>query len=129
MKTVLAKHAPAAIGPYSHAIIVNNILYCSGQIPINPSTGEIQTNDITEQTEQIIMNIQAILDEVGIHFDSVFKTTCYLTDMSNFADFNRVYEKYFISKPSRSCIGVNELPREALIEIEVTAYIPQQTSL
>ncbi|MDO7435650.1 Rid family detoxifying hydrolase [Acinetobacter nosocomialis] len=111
MKTVTAKYAPTAIGPYSQATIINNILYCSGQIPINPTTGEIQTKDISGQTEQVIMNIQAILDEVGIHFDSVFKTTCYLTDMCNFTEFNRVYEKYFISKPSRSCIAVNELPR------------------
>lgn len=123
MQVIHTKYAPEAIGPYSQAIIINHILYCSGQIPLSPETGEVHATEITAQTEQVIANIQAILTEVGIGFEQVFKTTCFLTNMENFKAFNQVYEKYFISKPSRSCVAVKELPKQVLIEIEVMAYI------
>ena len=115
------KNAPGAIGPYSQAILSNGFLYASGQIPINPATGNIETEDIAQQTEQVCKNVAAILEANGLTFDNVIKTTCFLADMKDFAAFNAVYEKYFVSKPARSCVAVRELPKQLLCEIEAIA--------
>lgn len=123
MKKINTEKAPAAIGPYSQGIIVNNMLYTSGQIPIDPETGEIKGSDITEQAEQVMKNISAILEEAGTTFKNVVKTTCFLDDMSDFASFNLVYEKYFTEKPARSCVAVQQLPKSVLCEVEVIAII------
>ena len=120
-KTILTPNAPAPIGPYSQAILVDETLYCSGQIPINPSTNEIVQGTIKEQTHQCINNIANVLKQAGMTFDDVIKTTCFLANMSDFAEFNEVYAQYFISKPARSCIAVKELPKNSLVEIEVIA--------
>lgn len=120
-KTILTPNAPAPIGPYSQAILVDNTLYCSGQIPINPSTNEIIQGTIKEQTHQCINNIANVLKQAGMTFDDVIKTTCFLANMSDFTEFNEVYAQYFISKPARSCIAVKELPKSSLVEIEVIA--------
>ncbi|WP_434526423.1 RidA family protein [Photorhabdus asymbiotica] len=121
IKTIDTKNAPAATGPYSQGKQINNVIYLSGQIPINPITGGVQGITIIEQTEQVIANIKAILKSVDLSLDSVLKTMCFLTDMAHFAEFNSVYEKYFVSKPARSCIAVKQLPKNALIEIEIIA--------
>ena len=123
MKKVETKKAPAAIGPYSQAFISEGFIFTSGQIPIDPATGLMVGNTIEEQAKQVIMNIGAILDEAGTSFDSVVKTTCYLTDMDDFAAFNAVYERFFVSCPARSCVAVKALPKGALCEIEVIAEI------
>ncbi|HHW68062.1 MAG: 2-iminobutanoate/2-iminopropanoate deaminase [Epulopiscium sp.] len=115
--------APAAIGPYSQAVVVNGILYTSGQIPLDPVTGAVVEGGIKEQTLQVMKNIQAILEEAGTTFENVFKTTCFLSDMANFAEFNEVYAQYFISKPVRSCVAVKELPKGVMVEVEVIALI------
>lgn len=115
--------APAAIGPYSQAVVVNGILYTSGQIPLDPVTGAVVEGGIKEQTLQVMKNIQAILEEAGTTFENVFKTTCYLSDMANFAEFNEVYAQYFTSKPARSCVAVKELPKGVLVEVEAIALI------
>ena len=120
-KTILTPNAPAPIGPYSQAILVDETLYCSGQIPINPTTNEIVQGTIKEQTHQCINNIANVLKQAGMTFDDVIKTTCFLANMSDFAEFNEVYAQYFISKPARSCIAVKELPKSSLVEIEVIA--------
>ena len=122
LKVVNTPHAPAAIGPYSQGIILNNILFSSGQIPASPQTGEIGA-DITAQAEQVMQNVKAILDEAGTCFENVVKTTCFLSDMADFAEFNKVYEKYFVSKPARSCVAVKTLPKNVLCEVEVLAAI------
>lgn len=116
-------NAPAAIGPYSQAIIFNNTLYLSGQIPINPETGEISGSSITEQTEQIIRNISEVLKAGGSDFSKVIKTTCFLCNMADFSEFNNVYAKHFTGKPARSCVEVSALPKGALVEIEVIAEV------
>lgn len=113
--------APAAIGPYSQAIKVNGMLYTSGQIPVDPATGEIAGNDITAQATQVCENLSAVLAEAGTSFENVIKTTCFLADMADFAAFNAVYEKYFVSKPARSCVAVKQLPKSVLCEVEVIA--------
>jgi len=123
IKTVHTAKAPAAIGPYSQAMIYNNMIYLSGQIPINPETGEITGSNVTEQTEQVIRNISEVLKEAGSGFSKVIKTTCFLQDLADFAAFNSVYEKYFTGKPARSCIEVAGLPKGSLVEIEVIAGI------
>ncbi len=123
MKKVHTSNAPLAIGPYSQAIIVNNMLYTSGQIPINPATGNIEVSTIEEQTEQVCKNLAAVLDEAGTTLDSVVKTTCFLANISDFAAFNGVYAKYFTSCPARSCVAVKDLPKGALVEVEVIAAI------
>ena len=120
MEKIYTDKAPAAIGPYSQAIRVGNFLYGSGQIPIVPETGNLAEGGITEQTEQIMQNIAAVLKEAGLGFENVVKTTCFLSDMSNFAAFNEVYGKYFTGKPARSCVAVS-LPRNALAEVEYIA--------
>lgn len=123
LKVLNTSKAPAAIGPYSQAIVLNNILFSSGQIPADPETGAIVGSDITGQAEQVMKNVKAILDEAGTDFGHVVKTTCFLSDMADFAEFNKVYEKYFVSKPARSCVAVKTLPKNALCEVEVLAEI------
>ena len=115
--------APGAIGPYSQAIICGNMLYTSGQIPINPETGNIEATDITAQTEQVMKNLGAVLESAGTSFENVVKTTCFLDKISDFGAFNEVYAKYFTSKPARSCVAVKDLPKGALCEVELIAVI------
>ena len=114
---------PAAIGPYSQAIRAGEFLFASGQIPINPETGAVEAEGIEAQAEQVMKNIGAILDEAGTDYEHVVKTTCFLDDMSDFAAFNGVYEKYFTGKPARSCVAVKKLPKDVLCEVEVIAYL------
>jgi len=122
MKQVIyTKNAPEPIGPYSQAILVNDTLYASGQIAINPATGEFADADIKTQTEQICKNIEEILKAADMTFENVVKTTCFLAFISDFKKFNTIYEKYFVSNPARSCVAAKELPKNALVEIEVIA--------
>ena len=121
-KVISTDRAPAAIGPYSQGIVAGPFLYASGQIPIDPATGEIKGEDILEQTEQVMKNVGAILEEAGYRYEDVVKTTCFLADMGDFATFNGVYEKYFTGKPARSCVAVKQLPKNVLCEVEVIAY-------
>ena len=123
MKITETNNAPAAIGPYSQAVITGNLVYTSGQIPIDPGTGKIEATDIFGQAEQAIHNIREILAASGSSFVNVIKTTCFLKDMGDFAAFNEVYAKYFTGKPARSCVEVSALPKNALVEIEVIAKI------
>jgi 2-iminobutanoate/2-iminopropanoate deaminase len=115
--------APAAIGPYSQAMVCNNLLFTSGQIPVDPVTGAIAGTDIETQAEQAIKNIATLLEAARTSFDHVVKTTCYLADMADFAAFNKIYENYFINKPARSCLAVKTLPKNVLCEIEVIAAL------
>lgn len=122
MKQVIyTKNAPEPIGPYSQAILVNDTLYASGQIAINPATGEFADADIKTQTEQVCKNIEEILKAADMTFENVVKTTCFLAFISDFKKFNTIYEKYFVSNPARSCVAVKELPKNALVEIEIIA--------
>lgn len=114
------KKAPGAIGPYSQGMIVNGIVYTSGQIPVNPENGEIPEG-IAAQAERSCKNVGAILEAAGVGFEQVFKTTCFLADMGDFTAFNEVYAKYFVSKPARSCVAVKDLPKGVLCEIEASA--------
>ena len=123
MKTIETKNAPAAIGPYSQAKIVGNFVYCSGQIPVDPATSKIDGDNVGAQTERVCKNIAALLKAAGTSIDKVFKTTCFLSDIADFAEFNSVYEKYFVSKPARSCVAVKDIPKGALVEIEVIAEL------
>ena len=123
MEYIHTDKAPQAIGPYSQAIKVGNFLYASGQIPINPENGEIEAVTIADQTDRVCRNIGEILHAAGTDYDHVVKTTCFLDEMSDFAAFNAVYEKYFTSKPARSCVAVQQLPRNVLCEVEVVAYL------
>ena len=123
MKKLHTDKAPAAIGPYSQAIVSGNMLYTSGQIPLDPATGALRGTDITEQTEQVMRNLAAVLEEAGTCFENVIKTTCFLSDMGNFAAFNEVYGRYFTGKPARSCVAVRELPKGALVEVELIAEL------
>jgi len=120
-KIILTDNAPAPIGPYSQAVLVNNTLYCSGQIPLDAKSGELACGDISKQTEKVCENIGEILKTAGMTFDNVIKTTCFLADMVDFPQFNSVYEKFFVSKPARSCVAVKALPKNALVEIETIA--------
>ena len=113
--------APAAIGPYSQAIFANGTLYASGQIPIDPATGNIEGKTIAQQAEQSCKNVGEILKASGLGFDDVVKTTCFLADIKDFTEFNAVYAKYFTSKPARSCVAVKDIPKGALCEIEIIA--------
>lgn len=113
--------APAAIGPYSQGIITGNLFFASGQIPINPATGNVEGADITQQTELVMKNIAELLKAAGASYDHVVKTTCFLADMNDFAAFNEVYAKYFTQKPARSCVAVKTLPKNVLCEVEVIA--------
>ena len=121
MKVVYTDKAPAAIGPYSQAMILNGVLFTSGQIPVNPATGEINGNTIETQAEQVMKNLGEVLKEAGSSFEKAVKTTCFLADMADFAAFNAVYEKYFTSKPARSCVAVKQLPKNVLCEVEAIA--------
>ena len=123
MEKIYTKNAPEAIGPYSQAMKVGNLVFTSGQIAINPASGAVEAKTIEEQTEQICKNLCAVLEAAGTSFDKVVKTTCFLSDMSDFAAFNEVYAKYITSAPARSCVAVKSLPKCALIEVEVIAVI------
>ena len=122
MKLVSTKNAPAAIGPYSQGFVVGNLVFCSGQIPVNPENGEIPV-DIASQAEQSCKNVKAIMEAAGSDMGKVVKTTCFIADMADFATFNGVYEKYFTSKPARSCVAVKTLPKNVLCEIEAIAEL------
>ena len=113
--------APAAIGPYSQAVVVGNLIFTSGQIPLNPETGILEGNNITEQTHRVCKNLEAVLTASGGSLQSAVKTVCFLADMADFAAFNEVYAQYFTEKPARSCVAVKELPKGALVEVEVVA--------
>ena len=121
MKVVQTGKAPAAIGPYSQAIIAGNLVFTPGQIPLSPVDGTVTGSDIREQTEAAIENLQAVLEAAGSSLQQVIKTTCFLSDLDNFAAFNEVYARYFPNKPARSCVEVSRLPREVLVEIEAIA--------
>lgn len=120
---IYTKNAPDAIGPYSQAVKVGNFLFTSGQIPINPASGNVEATDIEGQTHQVCKNLAAVLEAAGTSFDKVIKTTCFLSDISMFADFNQIYGSYFTSKPARSCVEVSKLPKGVLVEVEVIAEL------
>lgn len=122
-KVVQTDKAPAAIGPYSQALISGNFLFASGQIPINPENGQIVEGDIKVQTLQVMKNISAILRAAGANFENVIKTTCFLKNMDDFAAFNEVYGEYFVGKPARSCVAAQKLPKDVLCEVEITAVL------
>ena len=122
MKVVSTSNAPAAIGPYSQGMVTGNLVFCSGQIPVVPATGEIPEG-ITAQAEQSCKNVGAVLAEAGCGYENVVKTTCFIADMNDFAAFNEVYAKYFVSKPARSCCAVKTLPKNVLCEIEAIAVL------
>ncbi|HIW81057.1 MAG TPA: RidA family protein [Candidatus Acetatifactor stercoripullorum] len=123
LQKISTDKAPAAIGPYSQGIIAGNMLYASGQIPINPATGEIEGEDIKEQARLVMKNIGALLSAAGTDYTQVVKTTCFLADMNDFAAFNEVYAEYFTENPARSCVAVKTLPKNVLCEVEVIAAI------
>ena len=131
MKKISTEKAPAAIGPYSQGVVVNNTLFSSGQIALDPATGEIVGSTIEEQAEQVMKNLGAILEEAGSSYEKTIKTVCFLADMGDFGAFNEVYGKYFTEKPAeyittnpaRSCVAVKELPKNVLCEVEVIAEI------
>ena len=123
MKKIYTENAPAAIGPYSQAIVQGDLVFTSGQIPINPMTGNVDAEGITAQTEQVMKNLDAVLTAAGSSFEKAVKTTCFLADMADFAAFNEVYAKYFTEKPARSCVAVKTLPKGVLVEVEVIAEI------
>lgn len=123
MEKIYTKNAPEAVGPYSQAIVHGGLVYTSGQIAINPASGTVEASDIVGQTEQIMKNLGEVLRAAGASFDTAIKTTCFLADMNDFAVFNGVYEKYFTSKPARSCVAVKTLPKNVLAEVEVIAAV------
>ena len=123
LNKVSTEKAPAAIGPYSQAVICGNMLFTSGQIPINSESGNIESGDIVAQTEQVMKNLGAVLSAAGSSFEKVIKTTCFLANISDFAAFNEVYAKYFTGKPARSCVAVKDIPKGALVEVELIAEI------
>ena len=123
MNVVYIQNAPDAIGPYSQAIVANGLVFTSGQIAINPESGAVEAQTITEQTEQVCKNIKAVLEAADSSLENVVKTVCFLKDMSDFAAFNEVYGRYFTSKPARSCVAVKTLPKNVLCEVEVIAEL------
>ncbi len=123
MEKIYTKNAPEAVGPYSQAIVHGGLVYTSGQIAINPASGAVEASDIVGQTEQIMKNLGEVLRAAGASFGTAIKTTCFLADMNDFAVFNGVYEKYFTSKPARSCVAVKTLPKNVLAEVEVIAAV------
>ncbi len=123
MEKIFTENAPAAIGPYSQAMKIGNLVFTSGQIPIDPKTGNVEAQDITGQTEQVMQNLKAVLEAAGASTAKTVKTLCFLTDMGNFAAFNEVYAKYFTEKPARSCVAVSALPKGVLVEVEAVAEI------
>ena len=123
MQTVVTDKAPAAIGPYSQAKICGGMVYASGQIPVNPESGKIESADIAAQTEQACKNVAALLEAAGTSIEKVVQTVCFLADIADFGAFNAVYEKYFTSCPARSCVAVKDIPKGALVEIECIAEL------
>ena len=123
LKFTSTEKAPAAIGPYSQAVAANGFLFASGQVALTPGTGEIAGKTIEEQTERVCQNIKAILEANGIGFENVVKTTCFRADIADFATFNEIYGKYFVSKPARSCVAVKDLPKKLLCEVEIIAVL------
>ena len=122
-EVIATTNAPAAVGPYSQAIKLNDLLFCSGQIALDPATGALVGSDVKTQTEQVMKNISAVLAAAGASFDDVVKTTCFLTDINDFAEFNQIYGQYFTGKPARSCVAVSALPKGAVVEVEVIAEV------
>jgi 2-iminobutanoate/2-iminopropanoate deaminase len=123
LKKVSTEKAPAAIGPYSQAMICGNMVFTSGQIAINPASGEVEATTIEAQAEQVMKNLGEVLAAAGSSFEKAVKTTCFLADMADFAAFNGVYGKYFTTKPARSCVAVKTLPKNVLVEVEVIATL------
>ena len=122
-KKIATNKAPAAIGPYSQAMVVGNLVFTSGQIAIDPATGNIDATDVVGQTEQVMKNLGEVLAAAGASFASAVKTTCFLADIADFAAFNEIYGAYFTGKPARSCVAAKALPKGALVEVEVIAEI------
>ena len=122
-KKIATEKAPAAIGPYSQAMVVGNLVFTSGQIAINPASGNIEATDVVSQTEQVMKNLGEVLAAAGASFESAVKTTCFLADIADFAAFNEIYGKYFTGKPARSCVAAKALPKGALVEVEVIAEV------
>ena len=122
-KIIHTSNAPEAIGPYSQAVTVGNLVFTSGQIAINPASGAVEATTIEEQTEQVCKNLKAVLEASGSSLENVVKTVCFLADMNDFAAFNGVYAKYFVGKPARSCVAVKTLPKTVLVEIDTVAEI------
>lgn len=123
MKAIYTEKAPAAVGPYSQAVVVNGLVYTSGQIALDPTTGELVGTTIEEQAEQVMKNLVAILEAAGTKPENAVKTLCFLTDINDFAAFNAVYARYFTEKPARSCVGIQSLPKGAICEVEVIAMV------
>ena len=123
MKKVATEKAPAAIGPYSQAVIAGGLVYTSGQIAIDPAVGDLVAGDIRVQTEQVMKNLGAVLAAAGSSYEKAIKTTCFLANIADFAAFNEIYGKYFTEKPARSCVAVKDLPKGALVEVEVIAEL------
>lgn len=123
MKKVQTDRAPAAIGPYSQGVVTGGVLYTSGQIPIDPLSGEVVPGGIAAQTEQVCKNLSAVFDAADVGFENVIKTTCFLADMADFGVFNAIYAKYFVTRPARSCVAVKALPKGVLVEIEAIAKL------
>ena len=123
MEKVITANAPAAIGPYSQGMIWGDLVFTSGQIPINPATGNVEATTIEQQTEQVCKNISAVLTAAGTSVEKVVKTVCFLSDMNDFAAFNAVYAKYFTGKPARSCVAVKTLPKNVLVEVDTVAEV------
>lgn len=120
-KIIHTPNAPEAIGPYSQAVVAGNLVFTSGQIPINPKTGNVEKTDIKSQTIQVCENLKAVLESAGTSIEKAVKTTCFLQNMEDFAEFNEVYASYFTGKPARSCVAVKALPKGVLVEVEVVA--------
>ena len=123
IEKIATDKAPGAIGPYSQAIVSGGFVFTSGQIAINPASGNVEATDIEGQTEQVMKNLGAVLEAAGSGYDKAVKTTCFLADMQDFAKFNEIYGKYFTSKPARSCVAAKALPKGALVEVEVIAEV------
>ena len=123
MEKIHTEKAPAAVGPYSQAVVANGMVYTSGQIALDPATGELAGTTITEQAEQVMKNLVSVLEAAGTGPENAVKTLCFLTDINDFAAFNEVYAKYFTEKPARSCVGVASLPKGAICEVEVIATV------
>lgn len=123
IKKISTDKAPAAIGPYSQAIVTGGLVFTSGQIPIVPATGCVEATDIKGQTEQVMKNLGEVLSAAGSSYEKAVKTTCFLAEIADFAAFNEVYAKYFTEKPARSCVAVKDLPKGVLVEVEVIAEI------
>ena len=123
MEKIHTNNAPAAVGPYSQAMVVKGLVYTSGQIALDPATGNVKGETIAEQTETVCTNIGELLKAAGTSYDKVVKTTCFLADIADFGAFNEVYAKFFIGKPARSCVAVKDLPKGVLCEIEIIAEV------